>query len=427
MLQRLGKKDWVIVALIFTATAINYLDRQLIGLLKPALEKRFGWDEVDFSRIVMAFTASYALGLLLSGRFLDRAGTRIGYLTSVMVWSIASSLHALARSVGGFITARILLCIGEAGNFPAGMKVIAEHFKVQQRGLVTGIFNAGTSVGVVLALFITPLLMNRYGWESVFWMTGLLGIGWSMLWLAYYPRETSAALTRDPSTSVAGETSQPSDLDKKVLGFKELLYMRKTWAYVTGKLFIDPIFWFFLFWLPSYFSSTFKIDLSRPSPELMIIYASTTLGSVFGGYFSSRLIGRGMPALRARKLALFIFACIELSIMAARYITDVWGAVLLISLAVAVHQAWATNIFTMATDLFSKSSVSSVVGIGGMAGAIGGIAFPAFVGYLLESYRQQGNITAGYNLIFTICGCTYLFAWLIIHWLTRKELHTTDE
>jgi ACS family hexuronate transporter-like MFS transporter len=195
---------------------------------------------------------------------------------------------------------------------------------------------------------------------------------------------------------------------------------------VTGKLFIDPIFWFFLFWLPSYFSSTFKIDLSRPSPELMIIYASTTLGSVFGGYFSSRLISRGMPTLRARKLALLIFACIELSILAARYITDVWGAVMLISVAVAVHQAWATNIFTMATDLFNKENVSSVVGIGGMAGSIGGIAFPAFVGYLLEAYRQEGNITAGYNLIFTICGCTYLCAWLIIHLLTRKEQQTTD-
>jgi ACS family hexuronate transporter-like MFS transporter len=424
MLQRLGKNGWVVVALIFTATAINYLDRQLIGLLKPALEKRFGWNEVDFSRIVMAFTASYALGLLISGRLLDRAGTRIGYLTSVLVWSIASALHALARSVGGFMTARILLGLGEAGNFPAGMKVIAEHFKVHQRGLVTGIFNAGTSVGVVLALFITPLLMSAYGWESVFWMTGLLGIGWSILWLVYYPGKASVGDEKslEKSQLSAQQTIQGSG--NKMMSFRELFAKRTTWAYVTGKLFIDPIFWFFLFWLPSYFSSTFKIDLSRPSPELMIIYASTTLGSVFGGYFSSRLISRGMPALRARKLALLIFACIELSILAARYITDVWGAVMLISVAVAVHQAWATNIFTMATDLFNKENVSSVVGIGGMAGSIGGIAFPAFVGYLLEAYRQEGNITAGYNLIFTICGCTYLCAWLIIHLLTRKEQQT---
>jgi ACS family hexuronate transporter-like MFS transporter len=420
MLQGLSRKNWVIVALIFSATAVNYLDRQLIGLLKPALEKRFGWTEIDFSRIVMAFTASYALGLLVSGRFLDRAGTRIGYLVSVLVWSFASAFHALARSVGGFITARILLGLGEAGNFPAGIKVIAEHFKVTQRGLVTGIFNAGTSVGVVLALFITPLLMSRYGWESVFWMTGLLGIGWSILWLTYYPKEASTEDVKSPKSDALSIEQTTQGAGRKMMTLRELCAKRTTWAYVTGKLFIDPIFWFFLFWLPSYFSSTFKIDLSRPSPELMIIYASTTLGSVFGGYFSSRLIGRGMAALRARKMALLIFACIELSILAARYVTGVWAAVILISVAVAVHQAWATNIFTMATDLFNKENVSSVVGIGGMAGAIGGIAFPAFVGYLLEAYRQEGNITAGYNLVFTICGCTYLFAWLIIHLLTRK-------
>lgn len=412
MLQRLCRKEWIIVTLIFTATCINYLDRQLIGLMKPTLEKTFGWDEVDFSRIVMAFTASYALGLLISGRFLDRTGARIGYLASVLLWSIASAAHALARSVAGFMGARILLGIGEAGNFPAGMKVIAERFRVQERGLVTGIFNAGTSVGVVLALLITPWIMFRFGWEMVFWVTGVLGIIWSFAWLKLYPKNTA------PEAPGSGTATSPST--PQGMSWKALLSQRSTWAYVTGKLFIDPIFWFFLFWLPSYFSSTFKIDLSRPSPELMIIYASTTLGSVFGGYFSSRLIARGMPALQARKTVLLIFACLELSILAARYVTDVWWAVALISLAVAVHQAWATNIFTMATDLFPKSSVSSVVGIGGMAGALGGIAFPAFVGYVLEAWRRSGELTTGYHIIFTVCGCTYLFAWSIIHLLTRN-------
>lgn len=412
MLQRLCRKEWIIVALIFTATCINYLDRQLIGLMKPALEKTFGWNEVDFSRIVMAFTASYAVGLLLSGRFLDRTGARIGYLTSVLLWSLASAAHAMARSVGGFIGARILLGIGEAGNFPAGMKVIAERFRAQERGLVTGIFNAGTSVGVVLALLITPWIMFRFGWEMVFWVTGVLGIIWSFAWLRLYPK--------DAGTDAPRSTTGTSDAKPGGMSWKTLLSQRSTWAYITGKLFIDPIFWFFLFWLPSYFSSTFKIDLSRPSPELMVIYASTTLGSIFGGYLSSRLISRGMPALKARKTVLLIFACLELSILSARYVTDVWWAVALISLAVAVHQAWATNIFTMATDLFPKSSVSSVVGIGGMAGALGGIAFPAFVGYVLEAWRRSGEITTGYHLIFTVCGCTYLFAWCIIHLLTRN-------
>jgi MFS transporter, ACS family, hexuronate transporter len=412
MLQRFCRKEWIIVALIFTATCINYMDRQLIGLMKPTLEKTFGWNEVDFSRIVMAFTASYALGLLISGRFLDRTGARIGYLAAVLLWSLASAAHALARSVGGFMAARILLGIGEAGNFPAGMKVIAERFKVRERGLVTGIFNAGTSVGVVMALLVTPWIMLSFGWETVFWVTGLLGIIWSIAWLKLYPKEQLSGGTGS-DTGPAGSKSQG-------MSWKSLLTQRSTWAYVTGKLFIDPIFWFFLFWLPSYFSSTFKIDLSRPSPELMIIYASTTLGSVFGGYLSSRLIARGMPALRARKTVLLVFAFLELSILAARHVTDVWWAVALISLAVAVHQAWATNIFTMATDLFPKSSVSSVVGIGGTAGALGGIAFPAFVGYVLEAWRRSGDVTAGYHLIFTVCGCTYLFAWCIIHLLIRN-------
>jgi ACS family hexuronate transporter-like MFS transporter len=412
MLKRLVYQKWVIVALIFTATCINYMDRQLIGLMKPMLEKTFGWNEVDFSRIVMAFTASYAFGLLVSGRFLDRTGARIGYLAAVLLWSLASAAHALARSVGGFMAARILLGIGEAGNFPAGMKVIAERFRVPERGLVTGIFNSGTSVGVVLALLVTPWIMLRFGWEMVFWLTGILGILWSFAWLKLYPKDYSAGTTMTKYGSLSSNAQE--------MGWKALLTQRATWAYVTGKLFIDPIFWFFLFWLPSYFSSTFRIDLSRPSPELMIIYASTTLGSVFGGYLSSWLITRGMPALRARKTVLLAFAFLELSILAARYVTDVWWAVALISLAVAVHQAWATNIFTMATDLFPKSSVSSVVGIGGMAGALGGIAFPAFVGYVLEAWRRSGEVTAGYHLIFTVCGCTYLFAWCIIHLLTRN-------
>lgn len=420
MIHRLGRKEWTVVVLIFTATCINYLDRQLIGLMKPTLGSTFGWDELDFSRIVMAFTASYALGLFISGRFLDRVGTRIGYSTAVLVWSLASAAHALARSVGGFMAARILLGIGEAGNFPAGIKVIAERFKVQERGLVTGIFNAGTSVGVVLALLLTPLVMQRFGWQMVFWITGLLGVLWTAAWIRLYKKGDDVSDLKDAVTDTSGH----QDHDRG-MSLRELLSQRSTWAYVTGKLFIDPIFWFFLFWLPSYFASTFKIDLSRPSPELMIIYTSTTLGSIFGGYISSRLIARGISPLKARKSVLLIFACIELSILTARYVSDVWWAVALISLAVAVHQAWATNIFTLATDLFPKTSVSSVVGIGGMAGALGGIAFPAFVGNVLENYRRSGDISAGYHMIFTVCGCTYLFAWGIIHFLTLNSRQRT--
>lgn len=414
---------WQLAVLIFLATCLNYFDRQLIGLLRPVIGKDLGWSETDFSRIVTSFTAAYAIGLLLAGRLLDRIGTRWGYLLAVMLWTLASMGHALAASVGGFILARILLGLGEAGNFPAGMKAIAEWFPARERGKATGLFNSGTSVGVVAVLLTAPWVMSQYGWKGVFVFTGLLGILWMAAWLMFYHR-----LGRNPNTENDFST-HPAPLDNELPGqvsaekgeaWVVLLQRRETWAYVCGKLFIDPIFWFFLFWLPSYFSSTFKIDLSRPSPELMVIYASTTFGSLFGGYLSSWLITRGWTPLRSRKSVLLVFAVLELSILATRYADDAWTAVAIISLAVAVHQAWATNIFTLATDLFPKQQVSSVVGIGGMAGSLGGIAFPLLVGWILETHKTTGNLTAGYNLVFSICSLTYLFAWLLIHLLTRK-------
>ena len=411
---------WIILALLFFATSINYLDRQLIGLLKPILEKEFSWTETDFSHIVMAFTAAYAFGLLISGGLIDKVGTKIGYSVTVIIWSTAAMFHAIAKSVFGFSVARIFLGIGEAGNFPAAVKTVAEWFPKKERGLATGIFNAGTSVGVVIALFITPYIYAHYGWQSVFLITGSLGFFWLIAWLYFYEipvkqkRLTEAEL-------IFIEADQPiNPLTKERIPWRELFKYKQTWSYVTGKFLIDPIYWFFLFWLPSYFASTFHIDLKNPSIELMIIYASTTFGSVFGGYLSSHFIKKGWPVLKARKTALFIFAIIELSVIFAQFVTNVWCAVALISVVIAVHQAWATNIFTMASDMFPKESVSSVVGIGGMAGAVGGIFFPLLVGYLLDTYKILGNISIGYNILFTICGCMYLFAFTIIHLLIRK-------
>ncbi len=414
---------WRLALLIFLATCLNYYDRQLIGLLKPVMGKDLGWSETDFSRIVTAFTASYAIGLLLAGRLLDRIGTKWGYLLAVLVWTIASMGHALAATVGGFILARILLGLGEAGNFPAGMKAIAEWFPVGERGKATGLFNSGTSVGVVVVLLTAPIVMSYFGWHGVFVFTGILGVLWMMAWLSFHNRLKKNLHPEATDNTVLSQvediaSGKPSAGDRD--GWGGLLRRRETWAYVCGKLFIDPVFWFFLFWLPSYFSSTFRIDLSRPSPELMVIYASTTFGSIFGGYLSSWLITRGWTPLKSRKSVLLAFAFLELCILATRYADNAWTAVAIISLAVAVHQAWATNIFTLATDLFPKHQVSSVVGIGGMAGSLGGIAFPLLVGWILETHQAVGNLTGGYNLIFTICSLTYLFAWLMIHLLTRK-------
>lgn len=415
---------WIIVLLLLFATIINYLDRQIIGLLKPILEKEFNWTETDFARIVIAFTAAYAIGLLVFGRFIDKTGTKVGYTVTVIIWSMAGMFHAVARSAFGFGVARFFLGLGEAGNFPAAMKTVAEWFPKKERALATGIFNAGTSVGVVLALLLVPWILNYYGWQEVFWITGALGFIWLVFWLLLYdiPSKQKRLTSAEYNFITSGQDIETETVaGKDSINWYKLFAFPQTWAFITGKGLIDPIFWFFLFWLPSYFSSTFNLDLKKPSLPLMIIYAATTIGSIGGGYFSSWLIKKGWPTLKARKMALIIFAVLEVSIILAQFATDIWVAVGLISLAVAVHQAWATNIFTLASDMFPIQAVSSVVGIGGMAGAVGGILFPILVGFLLDTYKAAGNLEGGYNLLFTICGCTYLVAWTIIHLLTRKS------
>lgn len=415
---------WLIVALLFFATTINYLDRQIIGLLKPILEREFDWTETDFAHIVMAFTAAYALGLISFGWLIDKIGTRVGYAITIVFWSVAGMLHALARSAVGFGLARIGLGLGEAGNYPAAMKTVAEWFPKKERALATGLFNAGTSLGVVVALLVVPLILTYYGWQEVFWITGAFGFVWLILWLIFYqvPVRQKRLTTHEFDYITSGQDVE-KDKEKVIhaVRWQKLFLFPQTWAMITGKALIDPIYWFFLFWLPSFFSSAFSLDLKRPSLELMIIYAATTIGSIGGGYISSLLIKKGWPVLKARKTVLIIFAFLEVSIIMAQFAKEAWVAVALISLAVAAHQAWATNVFTMASDMFPTEAVSSVVGIAGMAGAIGGILFPILIGSLLDTYKAAGNLTAGYNVIFTLCGFTYLVAWTIMHLLTRKS------
>lgn len=413
---------WIIVVLLFTATTINYLDRQIIGLLKPLLEKEFQWTETDFARIVMAFTAAYAIGLLTFGWIIDKIGTKSGYAITIVFWSVAGILHAWARSAFGFGLARVGLGLGEAGNYPAAVKTVAEWFPKKERALATGLFNAGTSIGVVVALMIVPWILNNYGWHEVFIITGALGFIWLIFWWVFYdvPAKQKRLSQEEFDYIKSGQEIKEDGIVK--VNWLKLFTLPQTWAYITGKGLIDPIYWFFLFWLPSYFASTFNLDLKKPSLELMIIYGATTAGSILGGYFSSILIRKGYPTLKARKTVLFIFAFIELSIILVQFATGVWMAVAMISVAVAVHQAWATNVFTLASDMFPKQAVSSVVGIGGTAGAVGGILFPMLIGSLLDTYKAAGNLAGGYNIIFTICGFTYLLAWLIIHLLTRKSV-----
>jgi len=418
-----GNYRWTICALLFFATTINYLDRQVIGLLKPTLEKQFNWTEVDYSYIVMAFTASYAVGLLLFGNFIDKIGTKLGYSISLVVWSVAAMAHAAVKGTAGFIVARAGLGIGEGGNFPAAIKTVAEWFPKKERALATGIFNSGANIGAVAAPLLVPWILGVYGWQMAFILTGAVGFVWLVFWLMLYEIPS-----KHKKLSPAEYEFIHSDIDevvitaedKKSVKWIQLLGFRQTWTFIAGKVFTDPVWYFFLFWLPSYFSSTFQLDLTKPSLPLAIVYSATTIGSIGGGFLSSWFIKIGWPAFKARKTAMLIFAICVVPIIAAKYATNIWQAVALISLAAAAHQAWSANIFTTVSDMFPKKAISSVVGIGSMAGAIAGFFFPKLIGFILETNKEAGHILVGYNIIFAICGCAYVVGWLVMHFFSPK-------
>lgn len=418
--MKTGNVRWQIVALLFFATTINYLDRQVIGLLKPTLSEQFNWTEKDYSRIVMAFQAAYAIGLLIFGKFIDVIGTKLGYSISIVVWSVAAIFHGLATSTFGFGVMRALLGIGEAGNFPAAVKTVAEWFPKKERALATGIFNSGANIGAVAAPILVPWILGVYGWEMAFILTGAVGFVWLIFWLIYYQKPTE-----HPKVSELELAHIQSDVEdqteEKPIAWIKLFSIKQTWAFVFGKMLTDPIWWFFLFWLPGYFSSTFNLDLKKPSLALILVYTATTIGSIGGGYLSGYFIDKGWAISKARKTSMLIFAICVVPIMLAQYCTNIWQAVALISLAAAAHQAWSANIYTIASDMFPKNALSSVIGIGGMAGSVGGILFPLVVGILLDKYKLAGNITIGYNILFVICGSAYLLAWLIMQYFAPKN------
>lgn len=416
----IAKYRWRVCALLFFATTINYIDRQVIGLLKPVLEQDFGWSETDYGKIVMAFSAAYAIGLLGFGRMIDKIGTKIGYSISVVVWSLAAMAHALAKTTFGFGVARAILGLGEAGNFPAAIKSVAEWFPKKERALATGIFNSGANIGAVAAPIAVPWILGMYGWQEAFIITGAIGFVWLIFWWKYYEIPArQMRLGKEEFDLIHSDEADENDTRPK-LSWAKLLTYKQTWAFVIGKFLTDPIWWFFLFWLPSYFASAFQIDFKKPSVHLAIVYTATTLGSIGGGYLSGWLIRKGITPFKARRIAMLIFALCVVPIVFAQFTNNVWVAVALISVAAASHQAWSANIFTTVSDSFPKSSVSSVVGIGGMAGSSGGILFPLLIGGLLDHYKLLGNITAGYNLLFVFCGFAYIIALAIMHWLTPK-------
>ena len=401
---------WYICTLLFFAATINYLDRQVIGILKPTLEKEFGWSEIDYSNIVFWFQTAYAAGLLLVGRVMDRLGTRKGFSLAVIFWSLAAAGHALARSVFGFGVARFTLGLGEAGNFPASIKTVAEWFPKKERALATGIFNAGTNVGVLAAAAIVPWVTAAFGWKWAFIVTGLVGFVWLAFWWAIYRHPDDHPNLSDEER--AHIQSDPPDPDVKI-PWLQLFPHRQTWAFAVGKFMTDPIWWVYLFWLPSFLNNKYGIDLKSVALPLIIVYLIADVGSVAGGWLSSSLIQRGWTINRARKTAMLICAVSVTPIVFAAQASNVWVAVLLVGLAAAAHQGWSANIFTTASDMFPRRAIGSVVGIGGMAGAIGGMIIAKVVGYILEW-------TGSYVPIFIIAASAYLVALLIIHLLAPK-------
>ncbi len=402
---------WQICGLLFFASTINYIDRQVIGILKPTLQTEFGWSESDYGWIVFAFQAAYAIGMITAGRVIDRIGTRLGFTLAVAFWSVAGMGHALASSLTGFIAARFALGLGEAGNFPAAIKTTAEWFPKRERALATGIFNSGTNIGALLTPIAVPFLTINYGWQTAFIATGALGFIWVAAWWFLYRRpEEHRKLSK---AELALIQSDPPDAQTANISLKRLLPYRQTWAFAIGKFLTDPIWWLYLFWLPDFFNKKFTLDLKTVGLPLVVVYLATSVGSIGGGYLSSFFIGRGWSINAARKTAMLVCALCVVPVAFAPQVENLWTAVAILSLAAAAHQGWSANLFTLASDMFPRRAVGSVVGIGGMAGAIGGMLIAVVVGSILQA-------TGSYILIFLIASSAYLIALAIVHLLAPR-------
>jgi ACS family hexuronate transporter-like MFS transporter len=432
--ERVGRYRWVVCALLFFATTINYMDRQVISILKPVLETELHWSdpqsiEREYSYIVMAFTLAYAFGVLLFGWIIDKVGTKIGYAVSVVIWGLSSMSHALARTSIGFGVARVGLGLGESGNFPAAIKTVAEWFPKRERALATGIFNSGANVGALLAPVVIPWAIYAFAadprhpfWQIGFIITGVLDFTWLVFWLAIYQKPSEKkGLSRAEFEYIHSDIEEQQATKEKIR-WGTLLTYRQTWAVFSGKFLTDCVWWFYLFWLPSYLKDKYHVDIKNIAKfalPLIIIYSMTTVGSVGGGWLSSRFIKNGWSVNRARKTAMFAFAVAVLPITAVKYVS-LWPAVLLVGVAAAAHQAWSANIFTTASDMFPKKAVASVTGIGAMAGAVGGLLFQWLTGMMLAAYKASGDIQTGYSILFAICASAYLAALLLFHIFAPK-------
>lgn len=446
-----GNYRWTICALVFVATTINYLDRQVLSLLQPRLEELFSWSNTDYANIAAVFQFTYAISMLLAGRFVDWLDTKWGYAWAIIVWSAAAMLHALALpmgefvisafgwagmavfsvSVAGFMTSRALLAIGEAANFPAAIKATAEYFPKHERSFATGLFNSGANIGAVLAPLTIPWIYTQWGWEAAFIIIGGIGFVWLFFWLILYEKPVKQKrLTQEELLYIQANDDQEKQSEvvtEKVSWFRLLGY-RQTWAFAFGKFMTDGVWWFFLFWLPAYLKAQYNIVGEAVVLPLALLYTLAMVGSVAGGWFPTYFIRKGYQIYDGRMRAMLVIALIPLLILAAQPLGEIsfWLPVLIIGIGCSAHQAWSANIFTTVSDMFPKKAVGSVVGIGGMLGGIGGVTVTKIGGALFDHYKALGHIETGYTIMFAICSVAYLVAWGVMKLLVPRYKPITD-
>ena len=453
--QAVGKYRWTICALLFFATTVNYLDRQVLSLLAPDLSTQFGWSNTDYANIASVFQFVYAISMLFAGRVVDKIGTKTAYIVAICIWSTGAIMHAFAVpmgegigalssalglavipvSIAGFMLSRAVLAIGEAGNFPIAIKATAEYFPKKERSFATGIFNSGATVRAILSPSCGPLSAALRGWEASFIVSGALGFVWVAVWIALYEKPDQQkrlsaqelAYIRSDQGAQAVESTDSGATAKKVSWFKLLTY-RQTWAFAFGKFMTDGVWWFFLFWLPTYLSAQYGMKGQAIVLPLAVLYTMTMVGSIGGGWFPSYFMARGDAPYDGRMKAMLVIALFPLLVLLAQplgYISF-WVPVLLIGVGASAHQAWSCNIFTTVSDMFPQKSIASVVGIGGMAGGLGGVAMTKLGGWVFDYYKTVNDIHTGYMIMFAICALAYLVAWSVMKVLVPRHKEITD-
>ncbi len=456
--DKIGKYRWTICALLFFATTVNYLDRQVLSLLQPFLSEQFGWTNSDYANIAAVFQFSYAIAMLFAGRFIDLLGTKRGYAWALILWSAGAVIHAFAVHIGGalsplfsalgimvpvsvvgFMFARLVLGIGEAGNFPAAIKTTAEWFPKRERSLATGIFNSGSNIGAIAAPLSVPWIAGHLGWETTFVIVGGIGFLWLIFWGYFYDspkallekkritQEEYDHIHSDADEQAAEKVAKEAGTHEKLNWFSLLGY-RQTWAFVVGKFMTDGVWWFFLFWLPAYLKVQYHITGTQIMIPLAVLYSMTMVGSIGGGWFPTFFINRGMKVYQARLTAMIVIAFFPLVVLLAQPLGSIsyWFPILLIGVGASAHQAWSANIFTTVSDMFPKKAVASVTGIGGMAGGIGGVIISKVGGWLFDYYGSLGHIETGYTIMFAFCATAYVVAWLIMKALVPQFKPITD-